>query len=146
MTRGPVPRSDRDSANSRIRTSNLFRMSRWSRNGRSKKLSCLPASRLQRTGKTWPTPTHAMEATLPAQLLDDPVLRRFRGALDEASRPADLRRFLAQAYDLKSVADYATGPEAVVRLDRAAAATGTPRRFLGCCRAVGRYAARRRVR
>ena len=28
---------------------------------------------------------------------------------DEASLPADLRRFLAQAYDLKAVADYATG-------------------------------------
>jgi len=49
---------------------------------------------------------------------------------DEASLPADLRRFLAQAYDLKAVADYATGPEAVVPLDRAAAAIETARRFL----------------
>lgn len=49
---------------------------------------------------------------------------------DEASLSADLRRFLAQAYDLKAVAGYATGPEAVVPLDRAAAAIETARRFL----------------
>jgi len=49
---------------------------------------------------------------------------------DEVSLPVDLRRFLAQAYDLKAVADYATGPEAVVPLERAAAAIDTARRFL----------------
>ena len=49
---------------------------------------------------------------------------------DEASLSADLRRFLAQAYDLKATADYATGPEAVVPLDRAASAIDTARRFL----------------
>ena len=49
---------------------------------------------------------------------------------DEVTLQADLRRFLAQAYDLKSVADYGTGPEAVIPLDRAAAAIAIARRFL----------------
>ncbi|HLB98930.1 MAG TPA: hypothetical protein VJK90_14760 [Acetobacteraceae bacterium] len=33
---------------------------------------------------------------------------------------AALRQFLAQAYDVKAVADYATGSDAVMPLDRAA--------------------------
>jgi uncharacterized protein (UPF0332 family) len=41
-----------------------------------------------------------------------------------------LRRFLAQAYDLKTIADYATGPDAVVPLERAAEAIATARRFI----------------
>jgi hypothetical protein len=46
--------------------------------------------------------------------------------------PAELRRFLSQAYDLKSVADYATGPDSFVPLDLAAAAIDTARRFPDC--------------
>ena len=49
---------------------------------------------------------------------------------NEASLPADLRRFLAQAYDLKTIADYATGPDAVVPLRQAALAIETARRFV----------------
>jgi uncharacterized protein (UPF0332 family) len=49
---------------------------------------------------------------------------------DETGLSVDLRRFLAQAYDLKAVADYATGPDAVVPLDRAASAVETARRFV----------------
>jgi uncharacterized protein (UPF0332 family) len=47
-----------------------------------------------------------------------------------------LRRFLSHAYDLKSVADYATGPEAFVPLDQAAKAIDTARRFLNCVQAL----------
>lgn len=46
--------------------------------------------------------------------------------------PADLRPFLSQAYHLKAVADYETGPDACVPLDRAAAAIETAERFIGC--------------
>lgn len=59
-------------------------------------------------------------------------------AKDEASLPADLRLFLARAYDLKTIADYATGPEAAVPLDRAASAIATAHRFLA---AVGQLVA-----
>jgi uncharacterized protein (UPF0332 family) len=51
---------------------------------------------------------------------------------DDPRVPAELRRFLSQAYDLKSVADYATGPEAFVPLDQAEKAIDTARRFLDC--------------
>jgi uncharacterized protein (UPF0332 family) len=47
-----------------------------------------------------------------------------------------LRQFLAQAYDLKTLADYATGPEAAVPLERAAAALATARRFVDVVAAV----------
>jgi uncharacterized protein (UPF0332 family) len=51
---------------------------------------------------------------------------------DDPRVRVELRRFLSQAYDLKSVADYATGPDAFVPLDQAAAAIVTARRFLDC--------------
>jgi len=62
---------------------------------------------------------------LPAQLLDDPVLTRFRRALD-----TQLSQFMALAYDLKTLADYATRPEAAVPLERAATALATAQRFV----------------
>jgi uncharacterized protein (UPF0332 family) len=49
---------------------------------------------------------------------------------DDGNFDMELRRFLAQAYDLKTLADYATGPEAAVPLDRAAAVLATAHRFV----------------
>ena len=46
---------------------------------------------------------------------------------DAADFDVKPRQFLAQAYDLKKLADYATGPEAAVPLDRAAAALAEAR-------------------
>ena len=45
---------------------------------------------------------------------------------------AELRRFLSQAYNLKAIADYETGPDAVVPLERVEAAIATATRFLDC--------------
>ena len=42
----------------------------------------------------------------------------------------ELRQFLAQAYDIKSVADYGVGPEIDVPLDRAATAIDTAEQFV----------------
>ena len=42
----------------------------------------------------------------------------------------ELRQFLAQAYDIKSIADYGLGPETDVPLDRASAAIYTAERFV----------------
>lgn len=50
--------------------------------------------------------------------------------LAEPTIDAELRRFLAQSFVLKSVADYETGAAATVSTERAAAAIGTARRFL----------------
>jgi uncharacterized protein (UPF0332 family) len=43
---------------------------------------------------------------------------------------ADLRAFLSRTYDLKTVADYETGPDAEVSPDRARAALEQARRFV----------------
>jgi hypothetical protein len=48
---------------------------------------------------------------------------------DEPRIDAELRRFLAQGYKLKTIADYETGPEAVIPLEEAAAAIETADRF-----------------
>jgi uncharacterized protein (UPF0332 family) len=45
---------------------------------------------------------------------------------------AELRRFLSLAYNLKAIADYETGPDAVVPLERVEAAIETATRFVGC--------------
>jgi uncharacterized protein (UPF0332 family) len=42
----------------------------------------------------------------------------------------ELRQFLAQAYDIKSIADYGVGPEMGVPLDRADAAIDTAEQFV----------------
>jgi uncharacterized protein (UPF0332 family) len=42
----------------------------------------------------------------------------------------ELRQFLAQAYDIKSIADYGVGPEIDVPLDRAGAAIDTAEQFV----------------
>jgi uncharacterized protein (UPF0332 family) len=42
----------------------------------------------------------------------------------------ELRQFLAQAYDIKSIADYGLGPDTEVPLDRAGAAIDTAEQFV----------------
>lgn len=42
----------------------------------------------------------------------------------------ELRQFLAQAYDIKSIADYGLGPDTDVPLDRARAAIDTAEQFV----------------
>jgi uncharacterized protein (UPF0332 family) len=42
----------------------------------------------------------------------------------------ELRQFLAQAYDIKSIADYGLGPDTDVPLDRAGAAIDTAEEFV----------------
>ena len=42
----------------------------------------------------------------------------------------ELRQFLAQAYDIKSIADYGLGPDTDVPVDRAAAAIDTAEQFV----------------
>jgi uncharacterized protein (UPF0332 family) len=51
---------------------------------------------------------------------------------EEPAIDAELRRFLPQSYDIKSVADYETGPDAVVPVEEAAAAIETAERFIAC--------------
>jgi hypothetical protein len=49
---------------------------------------------------------------------------------DEPHIRSDLRKFLSQAYNLKAVADYEIGPDALIPLDRAEAALETAARFI----------------
>jgi uncharacterized protein (UPF0332 family) len=49
---------------------------------------------------------------------------------EETSIDISLRRFLTDGYDLKTVADYEVGPEAVVSIDDAKAAIETSGRFV----------------
>jgi uncharacterized protein (UPF0332 family) len=42
----------------------------------------------------------------------------------------ELRQFLAQAYDIKSIADYGLGPDTEVPIDRASAAIDTAEQFV----------------
>jgi hypothetical protein len=53
-------------------------------------------------------------------------------ALTKAATILDMRRFLTRGYDIKSVADYAIGPDAVVPVQEAIAAIDTATRFVGC--------------
>jgi uncharacterized protein (UPF0332 family) len=58
-----------------------------------------------------------------------------RLARNEPSIPIDLRRFLAQAYDMKTYADYETRRETVLPA-RAATAIDTASRFIDCVAAL----------
>ena len=60
------------------------------------------------------------------------------GALARAEPHVDieLRRFLTDGYDLKSVADYGIGPEAVVSAEDAKQAITTASRFVDCISAM----------
>lgn len=49
---------------------------------------------------------------------------------DEPRLDPDLRRFLPQSYDIKAVADYETGPGAVIQPEQAATAIATAARFV----------------
>jgi uncharacterized protein (UPF0332 family) len=49
---------------------------------------------------------------------------------DEPRIDLELRRFLAQGYKLKAIADYETGPDAVIPLEEAATAIETADRFV----------------
>jgi uncharacterized protein (UPF0332 family) len=53
-------------------------------------------------------------------------------AKDEPAIDQQLRRFLAQAYKMKAVADYETGPGSEVPLERASAAIETAQKFVDC--------------
>ncbi len=55
-----------------------------------------------------------------------------RLAVNEPRIDAELRRFLPQAYDLKSICDYELGPDAVVPHEQAVAAVQTATRFVDC--------------
>jgi uncharacterized protein (UPF0332 family) len=55
-----------------------------------------------------------------------------RLANDESNIDKGFPVFLTQAYNLKAVADYETGPDSVVPLARAAAAIETAGRFIDC--------------
>jgi uncharacterized protein (UPF0332 family) len=55
-----------------------------------------------------------------------------RLAKDDPRFDIDLRRFLAQAYDLKAVADYEFGPGSAVPLERVEAAIVAAARLVDC--------------
>jgi uncharacterized protein (UPF0332 family) len=54
----------------------------------------------------------------------------FRLTKDDPRVDHDLRRFLSQSYDFKSVADYSTGPDAVTSARDAYEAVATAKRFV----------------
>jgi uncharacterized protein (UPF0332 family) len=51
---------------------------------------------------------------------------------DETSIDIELRRFLPQSFNLKAVADYELGPDAIIPTEQAAAAIETATRFVTC--------------
>ncbi len=53
-------------------------------------------------------------------------------ARDEPRIGQPLTEFLAQAYELKSISDYGTGPEAIITAVTANAAVDTAERFVAC--------------
>jgi len=59
-----------------------------------------------------------------------------RLAKEEKRIDRDVRRFLPQAHNLKAVVDYEMGPDAVVPLERAAAAVERAGRFVECIAAL----------
>jgi uncharacterized protein (UPF0332 family) len=81
---------------------------------------------------------HAAEALLHNRT--GKIAKTHRGLRSEFARltRGDLRvdrslsEFLAQAYELKSIADYGTGSEAIISADTAAAAIAMAERFIGC--------------
>jgi uncharacterized protein (UPF0332 family) len=51
---------------------------------------------------------------------------------DEPCIDIELRRFLPQSFNLKAVADYELGPDAIIPTEQAAAAIKTATRFVTC--------------
>jgi uncharacterized protein (UPF0332 family) len=68
------------------------------------------------------------------------VIKRHRGVQhvlgrltkDEPRFDIELRAFLGRAYNLKTIADYQTGPDAHVSAESARAAIVTATRFVAC--------------
>ena len=56
----------------------------------------------------------------------------YRLAKEEPQIDKSFPTFLSQAYNLKAVADYETGPDAIIPPERAAAAIAAAERFLAC--------------
>lgn len=54
----------------------------------------------------------------------------FRLSRNDSRADPDLRRFLSQSYEFKSLADYGTGPDAVTSAAEAANAVAVARRFV----------------
>lgn len=54
----------------------------------------------------------------------------FRLTKDNPRVDHELRRFLSQSYDYKSIADYFTGPEASISAEEASNAVATAKRFV----------------
>jgi hypothetical protein len=57
-------------------------------------------------------------------------------ARSNSSIPSDILTFLSYAYHFKAIADYETGPEASVPVEKAAAAIEAGERFLDCIAGV----------
>jgi uncharacterized protein (UPF0332 family) len=55
----------------------------------------------------------------------------FRLSKDDVRVDQGLRRFLSEAYEFKSVADYGVGPDAVTSVEQSSAAIATAKRFVG---------------
>ncbi len=79
---------------------------------------------------------HAAQALIAARTGRTPKTHRgthvefARLTRDEPAIDTELRRFLPQSYDIKSVADYETGPDATVPLEEAESAIAIAERFV----------------
>jgi len=51
--------------------------------------------------------------------------------MNEVDFSADLRAFLSRTYDVKTIADYETGPDAQTSPEQARTALGQAQRFVG---------------
>ena len=79
---------------------------------------------------------HAAQALIAERTGKD--AKTHKGVLAQLARLArneprlclELRQFLAQAYDIKSIADYGLGPDTDVPLDRAGATIDTAEKFV----------------
>ena len=75
-----------------------------------------------------------------ANPIDDPILRRFKASpdcvpsfrltKDDARTDGKLRAFLYEGYEFKTIADYATGPEAITPHEEALTAMVTAGPFV----------------
>lgn len=79
---------------------------------------------------------HAAQALIAERTGKDPKTHRgvhtqfARLTRNEPRLGRELRQFLPQAYDIKSIADYGLGPDTDVPLDRARAAIDTAEQFV----------------
>ena len=94
------------------------------RNRRRRRPQCLPRGLSRGAGVD--RGTHGQRRQNP-QGRACPIARLTR---NEPRLGRELRQFLAQAYDIKSIADYGVGSEIDVPLDRAGAAIDTAEQFV----------------